>query len=168
VGRARRRTGNSPQARFVSFPSFLSLFLSDPPSPSSQAFGRALQQITPHLTREQGFISDFLHITTLDASITFADYMTLETFFRRGASSYMAVQAQQGKLRDIRSAMEVVFGWLEGEIRDWIEGVLQRDSMCVLLLVPFSSSSDSKLMKREGEQANRRYPRRPRSVHSPW
>jgi hypothetical protein len=58
--------------------------------------------------------------------------MTLETFFRRGASSYMAVQAQQGKLRDIRSAMEVVFGWLEGEIRDWIEGVLQRDSMCVI------------------------------------
>ncbi|GAA5829678.1 hypothetical protein JCM11251_000247 [Rhodosporidiobolus azoricus] len=99
---------------------------------ASEAFGRALQQITPHLTREQGFIADFLHIATLDASITFADYMMLETFFRRGASSYLAQQAQQGKLKDIRGAMELVFGWLEGEVRDWIEGVLGRDSMQVV------------------------------------
>ncbi|BGP14101.1 hypothetical protein JCM10213_002398 [Rhodosporidiobolus nylandii] len=99
---------------------------------ASEAFGRALQQITPHLTREQGFIADFLHITSLDASITFADYMMLETFFRRGASSFMAQQAGAGKLKDIRSAMELVFGWLEGELRDWIEGVLQRDSMQIV------------------------------------
>lgn len=101
------------------------------PLPPRQAFARALQQITPHLAREQGFISDFLHINPLDASITFADYMSLETFFRRGATSYLAQQAQRGQLRDIRSAMEVVFGFLEGELRDWIDGVLQKDSMCV-------------------------------------
>lgn len=92
-----------------------------------QAFGLALSQISPHLIREQGFISDFLHITPLDASITFADYMVLETFFRRGAMTYLT--AQQNKLKDIRSAMETVFGWLEAELRDWIEGVLGRDSM---------------------------------------
>ncbi|GAA6058447.1 hypothetical protein JCM3770_005082 [Rhodotorula araucariae] len=99
---------------------------------ASEAFARALQQITPHLAREQGFISDFLHINSLDASITFADYMTLETFFRRGAASYLAQQAQQGQLRDVRSAMELVFGFLEGEVRDWIDGVLQRDSMQIV------------------------------------
>ncbi|TNY17143.1 exocyst complex component Sec3-domain-containing protein [Rhodotorula diobovata] len=98
----------------------------------SEAFARALQQITPHLAREQGFISDFLHINPLDASITFADYMSLETFFRRGATSYLAQQAQRGQLRDIRSAMEVVFGFLEGELRDWIDGVLQKDSMQIV------------------------------------
>lgn len=37
--------------------------------------------------------------------------------------------AQQNKLKDIRSAMETVFGWLEAELKDWIEGVLGRDSM---------------------------------------
>lgn len=96
-----------------------------------QAFAQALNQVTPHLAREQGFISDFLHINPLDASITFADYMSLETFFRRGATSYLAQQAQKGQLRDIRSAMEVVFGFLEGEMRDWIDAVLQKDSACV-------------------------------------
>lgn len=96
-----------------------------------QAFSRGLQQITPHLSREQGFISDFLHINSLESSITFADYMMLETFFRRGASTFLAQQAQQGNLKDVRNAMEQVFGFLEGELRDWIDGVLQRDSMCV-------------------------------------
>ncbi|KAJ8295628.1 Exocyst complex component 1 [Rhodotorula toruloides] len=96
------------------------------------AFTRALQQITPHLGREQNFISDFLHINAVDASITFADYMMLETFFRRGASNYLAEQAKQGKLKDVRAAMELVFGFFEGELRDWIEGVLQKDSMQIV------------------------------------
>lgn len=101
-----------------------------------QAFGRALEQILPHLSREQGFIADFLHISSIDTSITFADYMMLETFFRRGASSYLA--SQQGKFLSIRGAMEGVFGWLEVELRDWVDGVLQRDPMCVLSF-PLSS-----------------------------
>lgn len=58
--------------------------------------------------------------------------MVLEAFFRRGATTYLA--AQHGKLKDIRSAMESVFGWLEVELRDWIDGVLGKDSMCVLAL----------------------------------
>ncbi|GAA5888974.1 hypothetical protein JCM5296_002762 [Sporobolomyces johnsonii] len=99
---------------------------------ASEAFSRALEQILPHLSREQGFLADFLHIAPLDASITFADYMMLETFFRRGATSFLAVQARKGMLKDVRNAMELVFGWLEGEIRDWIEGVLQRDSMQIV------------------------------------
>ena len=96
-----------------------------------QAFGRALEQITQHVLREQDFISDFLHINALDASITFADYMILETYFRRGATSYLA--SQQNKLKDIRSAMDLVFGFLDGELKDWIDGILAKDSMCVLL-----------------------------------
>ncbi|GAA5834785.1 hypothetical protein JCM3766R1_003238 [Sporobolomyces carnicolor] len=98
--------------------------------PASEAFGRALEQILPHLSREQGFIADFLHISSIDTSITFADYMMLETFFRRGASSYLA--SQQGKFLSIRGAMEGVFGWLEVELRDWVDGVLQRDPMQVV------------------------------------
>ena len=48
-----------------------------------EAFKLALLQVTPRITREQGFISDFLAINPLDASITFADYMQLETYFGR-------------------------------------------------------------------------------------
>ncbi|GAA5947406.1 hypothetical protein JCM3765_001664 [Sporobolomyces pararoseus] len=98
--------------------------------PASEAFGRALEQLLPHLSREQGFIADFLHISSVDTSITFADYMMLETFFRRGASTYLA--SQRGKFKDMRGAMEGVFGWLEPELKDWVDGVLQRDPMQVV------------------------------------
>jgi len=63
----------------------------------------------------------------------------LETFFRRGASTYLA--SQQGKFIDIRRAMEGVFDWLEMEIKDWIDGVLQRDPMCVCLAFSLQFSS---------------------------
>ncbi|GAA6059402.1 hypothetical protein JCM10212_003634 [Sporobolomyces blumeae] len=98
--------------------------------PASEAFSRALEQILPHLSREQGFIADFLHITTIETSITFADYMMLETFFRRGASTYLA--SQQGLLKDMRQAMEGVFGWLESEIKEWVDAVLLKDPMQVV------------------------------------
>lgn len=87
----------------------------------------AMSQVVPHVLREQGFISDFLHINGLDTSITFADYMTLETYFKRGATRYLV--SQQGKMKDIRSAMELVFGFLETELKDWIDAVLIKDSM---------------------------------------
>lgn len=140
----------------------------------SQAFAQALHQVTPHLAREQGFISDFLHINPLDASITFADYMSLETFFRRGATSYLAQQAQKGQLRDIRSAMEVVFGFLEGEMRDWIDGVLQKDSACVGRplsppLCPTRRMCEPELTtdRSSSTQSDCRHPRRPRPVRAP-
>ncbi|KAI5474704.1 Exocyst complex, component Exoc1 [Pseudohyphozyma bogoriensis] len=96
----------------------------------SEAFDRALTQLTPAIIREQGFISDFLSINELDASITFADYMQLETFFRRGATTYLV--QQQGKLKDIKSAMEAVFGFLEVELRDWINALLRSDGMQII------------------------------------
>lgn len=96
---------------------------------TGQVFARAIREIVPHLSREQGFIADFLSITSSDSSITFADYMMLETFFRRGATTHLSQQAQQGKLRDIRTAMELVFGFLEGELKAWIDDVLQKDPL---------------------------------------
>ena len=96
-----------------------------------EAFKLALLQVTPRITREQGFISDFLAINPLDASITFADYMQLETYFRRGATSYLA--SQQGKLKDIKSGMELVFGFFEAEIKDWSETIVRTDNMCASL-----------------------------------
>ncbi|GAA5862901.1 hypothetical protein JCM3774_006681 [Rhodotorula dairenensis] len=98
----------------------------------SEVFSRAVKEIAPHVVREQGFIADFLNITSIDTSITFADYMMLETFFRRGASTHLAQQAQQGKLRDIKTALELVFGFLEGELKSWIDDVLLKDPMQVV------------------------------------
>lgn len=94
-----------------------------------QAFGRALSELVPHILREQGFVSDFLHINSVDQSITFADYMVLEAFFRRGATTYL--MSQQSKLKDVKSAMDVIFNFFEAELREWIDQVLAKDSMWV-------------------------------------
>lgn len=55
--------------------------------------------------------------------------MMLDSYFRRGATTYLS--SQQGKLKDIRSAMEMVFGFLGGELGDWIDSLLQKDNMFV-------------------------------------
>lgn len=60
--------------------------------------------------------------------------MMLDTYFRRGAMKYLT--SQQGKLKEIRQAMDLVFGWLEGELRDWIEAVLVKDNMSVFSPLP--------------------------------
>ncbi|KDE03286.1 hypothetical protein MVLG_06216 [Microbotryum lychnidis-dioicae p1A1 Lamole] len=100
---------------------------------ASEAFGRALEQIVPHVQREQGFLADFLHVNSLDASITFADYMMLETFFRRGATRHL--NANFGKMKDIKGSMELVFKFLENELKEWIEGVLRMDPMQIVGIV---------------------------------
>lgn len=58
--------------------------------------------------------------------------MMLDSYFRRGATSYLA--SQQGKLKEIRSAMEMVFGFLEAELRNWIDALSMKDPMWVARL----------------------------------
>ncbi|KAK4053149.1 hypothetical protein OIV83_001884 [Microbotryomycetes sp. JL201] len=96
----------------------------------SDAFARALQQIVPHVIREQTFVSDFLNVNPPETSVTFADYMALETFFRRGAMKGLI--EQPSKLNDIKAAMEVIFSWLDNEIKDFIDQVLLRDSIQIV------------------------------------
>ncbi|SCV68918.1 BQ2448_1938 [Microbotryum intermedium] len=100
---------------------------------ASEAFGRALEQIVPHVQREQGFLADFLHVNSLDASITFADYMMLETFFRRGATQHL--NQNFAKMKDIKGSMELVFKFLENELKEWTEGVLRLDPMQIVGVV---------------------------------
>ncbi|SDA04161.1 BZ3500_MvSof-1268-A1-R1_C044g00125 [Microbotryum saponariae] len=100
---------------------------------ASEAFGRALEQIVPHVQREQGFLADFLHVNSLEASITFADYMMLETFFRRAATQHL--NANFGKMKDIKGSMELVCKFLENELKEWIEGVLRMDPMQIVGII---------------------------------
>ncbi|GHJ89203.1 hypothetical protein NliqN6_5605 [Naganishia liquefaciens] len=95
---------------------------------ASQAFESALQQISTLVTNEEAFIGDFLH--TSDTAITFADYMDMEFYFKRQAANQAAVMSPATlKLR--RSAMDLIFGFLDGELKKWIEAALQRESIQV-------------------------------------
>jgi len=63
-----------------------------------------------------------------DASSTFADYMNLENYFRRKAAT-SSPGLRQTTIKLIRGAMDLIFGFLPEELKQWIEGALQKDSM---------------------------------------
>ena len=77
--------------------------------------------------REDAFISSFLHINSDEA--TFADYMGLESYFRRQASRFAAAGMGPGARQIVRSAMDLIFGFLPPEMSSWIDGALARDPM---------------------------------------
>jgi hypothetical protein len=94
-----------------------------------QALDRALELIAAQIYREEAFIADFLQIT--DNVITFADYMDLDSYIRRQASRRNAKGMQPATVKLRRSALDLIFGFLGKEVKDWIDGALQRDPMCV-------------------------------------
>ena len=75
--------------------------------------------------RENEFIADFLQIN--DAALTFADYMGLDHYFRRQASEYSGVSNTTMKL--IRGAMDLIFGTLAPELKNFIDEALSRDEL---------------------------------------
>lgn len=93
--------------------------------PATQAFREALVQIGPHVHREQTFVADLLHVTGLESYITFADFMELETYFRRNAANFMASNA--GRFKDLRSSMDLMFGFLQQTLAETVDCFIKQD-----------------------------------------
>ncbi|KAL5533999.1 hypothetical protein ACEPAG_459 [Sanghuangporus baumii] len=87
-----------------------------------------LEQIAPQIFNERAFIADFLLIN--DAAITFADYMTLDHYFRRQASQYAGLSNTTMKL--LRGAMDLIFGFLTTELKAFIDAALAKDNMQII------------------------------------
>lgn len=65
---------------------------------------------------------------------TFADYMNLDSYFRRQAArSVGSVGFSPNTLKLIRGAMDLVFGFLPAELKQWVDGALSRDGLCVIV-----------------------------------
>lgn len=90
-----------------------------------QALGLILEQIAPLIYREDDFITDFLQIN--DAALTFADYMGLDSYFRRQAARSTGLS--QGTMKLVRGAMDLIFSFLPAELKSWLDSALARDSM---------------------------------------
>lgn len=82
-----------------------------------------MEQLGPQVARERAFIADFLLIN--DATITFADYLSLDHYFRRQAAQYTGLSNTTMKL--VRSAMDLIFGFLPAEMKSFIDEALSRD-----------------------------------------
>lgn len=85
-----------------------------------------LEQLAPQVARERGFIADFLLIN--DASITFADYLSLDHYFRRQATQCAGLSSATMKL--VRNAMDLIFGFLPAELKGFVDAALAKDNMC--------------------------------------
>ncbi|ETS61045.1 hypothetical protein PaG_04983 [Moesziomyces aphidis] len=92
---------------------------------------RILSSIIPILLREQSFISDLLHIN--DNNITFADYMDLEPYFRRRAAGMFTGSA--GPLREMKGAMDLIFGFMAPELQAFTDDALSKDKMSIVGLL---------------------------------
>ncbi|KAI6119811.1 exocyst complex component Sec3-domain-containing protein [Pisolithus croceorrhizus] len=94
----------------------------------SEAFGYILEEIAPLINQEGYFIADFLQIN--DAGLTFADYTGLENYFRRQAARSAGLSQSTTKL--VRGAMDLIFGFLPQEIKQWVETAIAKDTLQVV------------------------------------
>ena len=105
-----------------------------------------LASVVPLIAREQAFIADFLHIN--DTNVTYADYMDLEPFFRRRAATLFSYSAA-GPLREMKGALDLIFGFLAPECQALADHVLANDK---LQMVSMLAALDRAVM--EAEDAN--------------
>lgn len=93
-----------------------------------KAFSQALGLLVGQIYKEENFIADFLQIhESTNITITFADYMSLESYFRRQAGRTLILGGTTKQL--IRGAMDLIFGFLPETIKVWIDGALNKDSL---------------------------------------
>ncbi|TFK30812.1 exocyst protein [Coprinopsis marcescibilis] len=95
---------------------------------ASEAFLMVLEQMQSSVHRESDFITDFLQIN--DAGLTFADYMGLDSYFRRQASRSEGLSQPTMKL--IRNAMDLIFGFLPMEVKTWIDNAVAKDNIEII------------------------------------
>lgn len=90
-----------------------------------QLYQQALTQIINQVLGEEDFISAFLHLT--DTESTFADHMELDSYFRRQAARHASRAMSPGMMQLVRSMMELIFGFVDAELKDWVEAAIQRN-----------------------------------------
>ncbi|KAF8140415.1 exocyst complex component Sec3-domain-containing protein [Boletus edulis] len=98
---------------------------------AADALGYILDQIAPQIYREGDFIADFLQIN--DAGLTFADYAGLDSYFRRQAARSAGLGQSTAKL--VRGAMDLIFGFLLTELKQWVDLAIARDALQVVGII---------------------------------
>ncbi|EFP78831.2 hypothetical protein PGT21_032207 [Puccinia graminis f. sp. tritici] len=103
---------------------------------AGEALRQFLTQLIPHVQREQNFVIDFLHVHSGledgDGLITYAGYSGLEGYFKRAAVNLQQTAMLNSKLNDILSVMDLIFGFLPGEMKEWVEAMVAADPMQII------------------------------------
>jgi hypothetical protein len=86
-----------------------------------------MTEIVNQVVREEAFSAEFLRIS--DTTATFADHMNLESYFRRQAARNASRGLSPATLKLGRSSLDLIFGYLVGELKDWTDAAIQKDSV---------------------------------------
>lgn len=105
---------------------------------TSQVFNDSLEQIIMAINDEDEFTTEFLQIN--DAGLTFADYMGLDNYFRRQAAR--SASLKQSTLKLVRGALDLIFGFLPAEMKNWLDAAISKDRMQVLVVTASFSLPD--------------------------
>jgi hypothetical protein len=83
-----------------------------------------MTEIVGQIVTEDDFINAFLHLA--DQESTFADYMQLDTYFRRQATRH-ASRNNPSLAQIARSVMDLMFGFVDGALQHWCSDTLKID-----------------------------------------
>ncbi|WVQ76259.1 hypothetical protein IAR50_005924 [Cryptococcus sp. DSM 104548] len=100
---------------------------------ASELYNQALTEIINQIVIEEDFINAFLHLTDTDS--TFADYMELDSYFRRQAARHASKGMSQGMMQLVRSMMDLIFGFVEMELKQWVEAAVERGPVAVVGII---------------------------------
>ncbi|KAK8845463.1 hypothetical protein IAR55_006176 [Kwoniella newhampshirensis] len=114
---------------------------------SSELYRQALTEIINQIVQEEDFISAFLHLT--DTESTFADHMELDSYFRRQAARHASKGMSNGMMQLVRSMMDLIFGFVEMELRQWMEAAVEKGPISVVGVIAVTER-----LAKEAEEEN--------------
>lgn len=99
----------------------------------SELYTQGVSEVVNQIVTEDSFINSFLHLA--DNESTFADYMELDTYFRRQASRHAAQGLSASMAQIVRQVMELMFGFVDGELKQWVEAAIQNNQAAVVGII---------------------------------
>ncbi|WVF66184.1 hypothetical protein IAT40_000924 [Kwoniella sp. CBS 6097] len=114
---------------------------------ASELYRQALSEIVNQIVSEEDFISAFLHLT--DTESTFADHMELDSYFRRQAARHASKGMSPGMMQLVRSMMDLVFGFVELELRQWVEAAMDKAPVSIVGVIAVTER-----LAKEAEEEN--------------
>ncbi|OCF36139.1 exocyst protein [Kwoniella heveanensis CBS 569] len=114
---------------------------------ASELYRQALSEIVNQIVSEEDFISAFLHLT--DTESTFADHMELDSYFRRQAARHASKGMSPGMMQLVRSMMDLIFGFVELELRQWVEAAMDKAPVSIVGVIAVTER-----LAKEAEEEN--------------
>ncbi|WVQ80381.1 hypothetical protein IAT38_002486 [Cryptococcus sp. DSM 104549] len=100
---------------------------------AAELYQKAMMEIINQIAVEEGLIDAFLHLT--DTESTFADHMELDSYFRRQAARHASKGMSRGMMQLVRSMMDLIFGFVELELKNWVEAAVERGPVAVVGII---------------------------------